>query len=170
MWFKNANIPTKRTHESLDTNELIIKTWIPTEKEVVHKGILFSAGYLSYANMNEWSLSKRPLLLFRAVTKKKYCFCPLSVKNGSQGSEIELNPKALKSTPKEQRTWKKMGFSLPVQKRFQNAPTSGRNIDLKAKIYSHSTNASMTEQLFKHLQTTGTFRWHRFQAQVSPAL
>ncbi|MGJ8646481.1 MAG: recombination-associated protein RdgC [Marinomonas colpomeniae] len=171
MWFKNAQIFQLKDTESLDTNELIEK--IP-EFPLTECGSQdeFSFGWMPLIrNSEQWSLASDHCLLFRAGKEEKVL--PSSVVREeleNKVAEIELL-EGRKVGRKEQTDMKdELVFTLRP-KAFSKRTDIWAYIDLKAKILViNSTNAGMTELLFKHLQTTlGSFPMSPLQAQVAPS-
>jgi recombination associated protein RdgC len=171
MWFKNAQIFQLKDTESLDTNELIEK--IP-EFPLTECGSQdeFSFGWMPLIrNSEQWSLASGHCLLFRAGKEEKVL--PSSVVREeleNKVAEIELL-EGRKVGRKEQTDMKdELVFTLRP-KAFSKRTDIWAYIDLKAKILViNSTNAGMTELLFKHLQTTlGSFPMSPLQAQVAPS-
>ncbi|MBD5770167.1 recombination-associated protein RdgC [Marinomonas colpomeniae] len=171
MWFKNAQIFQLKDTESLDTNELIEK--IP-EFPLTECGSQdeFSFGWMPLIrNSEQWSLASDRCLLFRAGKEEKVL--PSSVVREeleNKVAEIELL-EGRKVGRKEQTDMKdELVFTLRP-KAFSKRTDIWAYIDLKAKILViNSTNAGMTELLFKHLQTTlGSFPMSPLQAQVAPS-
>ncbi|MGB7390323.1 recombination-associated protein RdgC [Marinomonas sp.] len=171
MWFKNAQIFQLKDTESLDTNELIDKIPEFPLKECGSQDE-FSFGWLPLIrNSEQWSLASDHCLLFRAGKEEKVL--PAAVVREeleAKVAEIELI-EGRKVGRKEKTDMKdELVFTLRP-KAFSKRTDVWAYIDLKAKILViNSTNASMTELLFKHLQTTlGSFPMSPLQAQVSPA-
>ncbi|GAA0832992.1 MAG: recombination-associated protein RdgC [Marinomonas sp.] len=171
MWFKNAQIFQLKDTESLDTNELIDKIPEFPLKECGSQEE-FSFGWLPLIrNSEQWSLASDHCLLFRAGKEEKVL--PAAVVREeleAKVAEIELI-EGRKVGRKEKTDMKdELVFTLRP-KAFSKRTDVWAYIDLKAKILViNSTNASMTELLFKHLQTTlGSFPMSPLQAQVSPA-
>ncbi|MFI8620233.1 recombination-associated protein RdgC [Marinomonas sp. NPDC078689] len=171
MWFKNAQIFQLKDTESLDTNELIDKIPEFPLKECGSQEE-FSFGWLPLIrNSEQWSLASDHCLLFRAGKEEKVL--PAAVVREeleAKVAEIELI-EGRKVGRKEKTDMKdELVFTLRP-KAFSKRTDIWAYIDLKAKILViNSTNASMTELLFKHLQTTlGSFPMSPLQAQVSPA-
>lgn len=171
MWFKNAQIFQLKDTESLDTNELINKIPEFPLKECGSQEE-FSFGWLPLIrNSEQWSLASDQCLLFRAGKEEKVL--PSAVVREeleAKVAEIELI-EGRKVGRKEQSDMKdELVFTLRP-KAFSKRTDIWAYIDLKAKILVlNSTNAAMTELLFKHLQTTlGSFPMTPLQAQVSPS-
>jgi recombination associated protein RdgC len=171
MWFKNAQIFQLKDTESLDTNELINKIPEFPLKECGSQEE-FSFGWLPLIrNSEQWSLASDHCLLFRAGKEEKVL--PSAVVREeleAKVAEIELI-EGRKVGRKEQSDMKEELVFTLRPKAFSKRTDIWEYIDLKAKILVlNSTNASMTEQLFKHLQTTlGSFPMTPLQAQVSPS-
>ncbi|MDE8602350.1 recombination-associated protein RdgC [Marinomonas sp. RSW2] len=171
MWFKNAQIFQLKDTESLDTNELINKIPEFPLKECGSQEE-FSFGWLPLIrNSEQWSLASDHCLLFRAGKEEKVL--PSAVVREeleAKVAEIELI-EGRKVGRKEQSDMKEELVFTLRPKAFSKRTDIWAYIDLKAKILVlNSTNASMTEQLFKHLQTTlGSFPMTPLQAQVSPS-
>jgi recombination associated protein RdgC len=171
MWFKNAQIFQLKDTESLDTNELINKIPEFPLKECGSQEE-FSFGWLPLIrNSEQWSLASDHCLLFRAGKEEKVL--PSAVVREeleTKVAEIELI-EGRKVGRKEQSDMKEELVFTLRPKAFSKRTDIWAYIDLKAKILVlNSTNASMTEQLFKHLQTTlGSFPMTPLQAQVSPS-
>jgi recombination associated protein RdgC len=171
MWFKSAQIFQLKDTESLDTNELINKIPEFPLKECGSQEE-FSFGWLPLIrNSEQWSLASDRCLLFRAGKEEKVL--PSAVVREeleAKVAEIELI-EGRKVGRKEKSDMKdELVFTLRP-KAFSKRTDIWAYIDLQAKILVlNSTNASMTEQLFKHLQTTlGSFPMTPLQAQVSPS-
>lgn len=171
MWFKNAQIFQLKDTESLDTNELIDKIPEFPLKECGSQDE-FSFGWMPLIrNSEQWSLASDHCLLFRAGKEEKVL--PSSVVREeleNKVAEIELL-EGRKVGRKEQTDMKdELVFTLRP-KAFSKRTDIWAYIDLKAKILViNSTNAGMTELLFKHLQTTlGSFPMSPLQAQVAPS-
>jgi recombination associated protein RdgC len=132
----------------------------------------FSFGWLPLIrNSEQWSLASDHCLLFRAGNEEKVL--PSAVVREeleAKVAEIELI-EGRKVGRKEQSDMKEELVFTLRPKAFSKRTDIWAYIDLKAKILVlNSTNASMTEQLFKHLQTTlGSFPMTPLQAQVSPS-
>tara|TARA_R110001599_G_scaffold64576_6_gene181813 strand:- start:7951 stop:8847 length:897 start_codon:yes stop_codon:yes gene_type:complete len=171
MWFKNAQIFQLKDTELLDTNELINKIPEFPLKECGSQEE-FSFGWLPLIrNSEQWSLASDHCLLFRAGKEEKVL--PSAVVREeleAKVAEIELI-EGRKVGRKEQSDMKEELVFTLRPKAFSKRTDIWAYIDLKAKILVlNSTNASMTEQLFKHLQTTlGSFPMTPLQAQVSPS-
>lgn len=171
MWFKNAQIFQLTDTESLDTNALIDKLpEFPLQECGSQEE--FSFGWLPLIrNSEQWSLVSDRCVLFRAGKEEKVL--PSAVVREeleAKVAEIELI-EGRKVGRKEKSDMKdELVFTLRP-KAFSKRTDIWAYIDLQAKILVlNSTNASMTEQLFKHLQTTlGSFPMTPLQAQVSPS-
>ncbi|MBR7888944.1 recombination-associated protein RdgC [Marinomonas sp. A79] len=171
MWFKNAQIFQLKDIESLDTNELINKIPEFPLKECGSQEE-FSFGWLPLIrNSEQWSLASDHCLLFRAGKEEKVL--PSSVireELENKVAEIELI-EGRKVGRKEKSDIKdELVFTLRP-KAFSKRSDIWAYLDLKANILVlNSTNASMTELLFKQLQVTlGSFAMAPLQAQVSPS-
>ncbi|MCV2402384.1 recombination-associated protein RdgC [Marinomonas sp. C2222] len=171
MWFTNAQIFQLTDTESLDTNDLINKLPDFPLKECGSQEE-FSFGWMPLIrNSEQWSLATDRCLLFRAGKEEKVL--PTAVVREeleTKVAEIELI-EGRKVGRKEKSDLKdELVFTLRP-KAFTKRTDVWAYIDLKAKILViNSTNASMTELLFKQLQTTlGSFPMAPLQAQVSPA-
>jgi recombination associated protein RdgC len=171
MWFKNAQIFQLKDTESLDTNELIDKIPEFPLKECGSQEE-FSFGWMPLIrNSEQWSLASDRCLLFRAGKEEKVL--PSAVVREeleAKVAEIELI-EGRKVGRKEQSDMKdELVFTLRP-KAFSKRTDIWAYIDLQAKILVlNSTNAGMTELLFKHLQTTlGSFPMTPLQAQVAPS-
>ncbi|GAB3484422.1 recombination-associated protein RdgC [Marinomonas epiphytica] len=170
MWFTNAQIFQLKDTESLDTNLLVDSLAKYPLKECGSQDE-FSFGWLPLIrNSEQWSLINNRCILLRAGKEEKVL--PSAVVREeleSKIAEIEL-VEGRKVGRKEKSDLKdELVFTLRP-KAFSKRTDIWAYLDLEAKIMVlNSTNASMTEALFKHLQTTlGSFQMTPLQAQVSP--
>ncbi|ADZ92235.1 recombination-associated protein RdgC [Marinomonas mediterranea] len=170
MWFKNVQIFQLKDTENLDTNELVSKIPDFPLKECGSQEE-HSFGWLPLIrNSEQWTLAGDRCLLFRAGKEEKVL--PAAVVREeleAKVSEIEL-VEGRKVGRKEKQDMKdELVFTLRPRAFSKRSDIWGY-IDLKANILVlNSTNAGMTELLFKHLQTTlGSFPMTPLQAQVSP--
>lgn len=171
MWFTNAQIFQLTDTESLDTNDLINKLPDFPLKECGSQEE-FSFGWMPLIrNSEQWSLATDRCLLFRAGKEEKVL--PTAVVREeleTKVAEIELI-EGRKVGRKEKSDLKDELIFTLRPKAFTKRTDVWAYIDVKARILViNSTNASMTELLFKQLQTTlGSFPMAPLQAQVSPA-
>lgn len=171
MWFKNAQIFQLKETESLNTNELIEKLPRFPLKECGSQDE-FTFGWLPLIrNSEQWSLISSKCVLFRAGKEEKVL--PSAVVREeleAKVSEIEL-VEGRKVGRKEKSDIKDELIFTLRPKAFSKRSDIWAYIDLQSKILVvNSTNASMTELLFKHLQTTlGSFPMTPLQAQASPS-
>lgn len=171
MWFNNAQIFHLKDTESLDTNKLIDSLADFPLKECGSQDE-FTFGWMPLIrNSEQWSLVNNRCILLRAGKEEKVL--PSAVVREeleSKVAEIEL-VEGRKVGRKEKTDLKdELVFTLRPRA-FAKRTDIWAYLDLEAKIIVlNSTNASMTEELFKHLQTTlGSFQMMPLQAQVSPA-
>ena len=171
MWFKNIQIFQLKETAQLDTNELMEKLPNFPLKECGSQEE-FSFGWLPLIrNSEQWSLGSDRCLLIRAGKEEKVL--PSFVVREeleNKVSEIELL-EGRKVGRKEKSDLKdELVFTLRPRA-FSKRSDIWAYIDLQAKILVvNSTNATMTELLFKQLQTTlGSFPMTPLQAQVSPS-
>lgn len=171
MWFKNLQIFQLKDTDTFDSNELISK--LP-EYPLRDCGSQeeFTFGWLPLIrNSEQWSVATNHCLLLRAGKEEKVL--PTAVVREeleTKVAEIEL-VEGRKVGRKEKADLKEeLVFSLRPRA-FSKRSDIWAYIDVKAKLLVlNSTNAGMTEQLFKLLQTTlGSFPMVPLQAQVSPA-
>ena len=171
MWFKNLVFFQLTDTEQFNSNDLVSK--IPdfplhecgSQEE-------FTFGWLPLIrNSEQWTLASDRCLLMRAGKEEKVL--PSAVVREaveSKVAEIELM-EGRKVGRKEKSDLKdELVFSLRP-KAFSKRTDIWAYIDLQAKLLVvNSTNQSMIEQLFKHLQhTLGSFPMAPLPAQVSPA-
>ena len=171
MWFKNLQIFQLKDTETFDSNELLAK--LP-EHPLRDCGSQeeFTFGWLPLIrNSEQWSVATNQCLLIRAGKEEKVL--PTAVVREeleTKVAEIEL-VEGRKVGRKEKADIKEeLVFSLRPRA-FSKRSDIWAYLDLKANLLVlNSTNAGMTEQLFKLLQTTlGSFPMVPLQAQVSPA-
>lgn len=171
MWFKNLQIFQLKETENFDSNELIAKIPEHPLKECGSQDE-FTFGWMPLIrNSEQWTIASDRCLLMRAGKEEKVL--PSAVVREeleAKVAEIEL-VEGRKVGRKEKGDLKdELVFTLRP-KAFAKRSDIWAYIDLKAKLLVlNSTNAGMTEQLFKLLQTTlGSFPMVPLQAQVSPA-
>lgn len=171
MWFNNIQIFQLKNVEALDTNELVDKLPDFPLKECGSQEE-FSFGWLPLIRKSEqWSLIGNNCLMIRAGKEEKVL--PSSVVREeleNKVSEIELL-EGRKVGRKEKSDLKdELVFTLRP-KAFSKRSDIWCYFDLKAKILVvNSTNASLTELLFKQIQTTlGSFSMTPLQALASPS-
>ncbi|TBR41740.1 recombination-associated protein RdgC [Marinomonas agarivorans] len=171
MWFTNIQFFQLTDTSVIDTNELIHK--LPdfqlrecgTQEE-------FTFGWLPLIrNSEQWSLGSNQCLLLRAGKEEKVL--PASVVREqleSKVAEIELL-EGRKVGRKEQSDIKEELIFNLRPRAFSKRTDIWAYIDMKAKLLVvNSTNAGLTELLFKQLQTTiGRFPMTPLMAQESPA-
>ncbi|MBM6549706.1 recombination-associated protein RdgC [Marinomonas ostreistagni] len=171
MWFKNLQIFQLKDTETFSSNELISK--LP-EYPLRDCGSQeeFTFGWLPLIrNSEQWSVATNHCLLIRAGKEEKVL--PTAVVREeleTKVAEIEL-VEGRKVGRKEKADMKEELVFTLRPRAFSKRSDIWAYIDLKAKLLVlNSTNAGMTEQLFKLLQTTlGSFPMVPLQAQVSPA-
>lgn len=171
MWFKNLQIFQLKDTDTFDSNELITK--LP-EHPLRDCGSQeeFTFGWLPLIrNSEQWSVATNHCLLIRAGKEEKVL--PTAVVREeleAKVAEIEL-VEGRKVGRKEKADMKEELVFTLRPRAFSKRSDIWAYIDLKAKLLVlNSTNAGMTEQLFKLLQTTlGSFPMVPLQAQVSPA-
>lgn len=171
MWFTNIQFFQLTDTSLIDTNELMQKLPEFQLKECGSQEE-FSFGWLPLIrNSEQWSLGSNQCLLLRAGKEEK--ILPAAVireELESKVAEIELI-EGRKVGRKEQSDIKdELIFSLRP-KAFSKRTDIWAYIDMKAKLLVvNSTNAGLTELLFKQLQTTlGRFPMTPLMAKESPA-
>lgn len=171
MWFKNLQIFQLKETENFDSNELIAKIPEHPLKECGSQDE-FSFGWMPLIrNSEQWTIASDRCLLLRAGKEEKVL--PSAVVREeleAKVAEIEL-VEGRKVGRKEKGDLKDELIFTLRPRAFAKRSDIWAYIDLKAKLLVlNSTNAGMTEQLFKLLQTTlGSFPMVPLQAQVSPA-
>ncbi|MFD1384803.1 recombination-associated protein RdgC [Rhodanobacter aciditrophus] len=171
MWFKNLQIFQLKETENFDSNALIANIPEHPLKECGSQDE-FTFGWMPLIrNSEQWTIVSDRCLLLRAGKEEKVL--PSAVVREeleAKVAEIEL-VEGRKVGRKEKGDLKdELVFTLRPRA-FAKRSDIWAYIDLKAKLLVlNSTNAGMTEQLFKLLQTTlGSFPMVPLQAQVSPA-
>ena len=172
MWFKNLQIFQLKDTENFSSTDLIAKLPEHPLRECGSQDE-FTFGWMPLIrNSEQWSVASDLCLLIRAGKEEKVL--PSAVireELEAKVSEIEV-VEGRKVGRKEKADIKdELVFSLRP-KAFAKRTDIWAYIDLKAKLLVlNSTNAGMTEQLFKLLQTTlGSFPMVPLQAQASPAM
>lgn len=171
MWFSNVQFFQLTDTSVIDTNELMQKLPEFQLKECGSQED-FSFGWLPLIrNSEQWSLGSNQCLLIRAGKEEKVL--PASVireELETKVAEIELI-EGRKVGRKEQSDIKEELVFTLRPRAFSKRTDIWAYIDMKAKLLVvNSTNAGMTELLFKQLQTTlGRFPMTPLQAQESPA-
>lgn len=172
MWFKNLQIFQLKDTENFSSADLIAKLPEHPLRECGSQDE-FTFGWMPLIrNSEQWSVASDLCLLIRAGKEEKVL--PSAVVREeleAKVSEIEV-VEGRKVGRKEKADIKEeLVFSLRP-KAFAKRTDIWAYIDLKAKLLVlNSTNAGMTEQLFKLLQTTlGSFPMVPLQAQASPAM
>ncbi len=171
MWFKNLQIFQLKDTENFSSTDLVTKLPDHPLRECGSQDE-FTFGWLPLIrNSEQWSISSDLCMLVRAGKEEKVL--PTAVVREeleAKVAEIEL-VEGRKVGRKEKADLKEeLVFSLRP-KAFAKRSDIWAYIDLKAKLLIlNSTNAGMTEQLFKLLQTTlGSFPMVPLQATVSPS-
>ena len=171
MWFKNLQIFQLKDTENFSSTDLVTKLPDHPLRECGSQDE-FTFGWLPLIrNSEQWSISSDLCMLVRAGKEEKVL--PTAVVREeleAKVAEIEL-VEGRKVGRKEKADLKEeLVFSLRP-KAFAKRSDIWAYIDLKAKLLVlNSTNAGMTEQLFKLLQTTlGSFPMVPLQATVSPS-
>mgnify|MGYP005988063171 CR=1 FL=1 len=171
MWFKNVQFFQLTDTDAIDTNELIDKLADFPLKECGSQEE-YSFGWMPLIrNSEQWYLASNKCLLIRAGKEEKVL--PSSVVREEleiKISEIELM-EGRKVGRKEKADIKdELVFTLRP-KAFSKRSDIWAYLDMEAKLLViNSTNASMTELLFKQLQTTlGSFPMAPLMAQESPS-
>lgn len=171
MWFKNLQIFQLKDTENFSSTDLVTKLPDHPLRECGSQDE-FTFGWLPLIrNSEQWSISSDLCMLVRAGKEEKVL--PTAVVREeleAKVAEIEL-VEGRKVGRKEKADLKEeLVFSLRP-KAFAKRSDVWAYIDLKAKLLVlNSTNAGMTEQLFKLLQTTlGSFPMVPLQATVSPS-
>lgn len=171
MWFNNLQIFQLKDTETFSSNDLIAKIPEHPLRECGSQDE-FTFGWLPLIrNSEQWALASDHCLLLRAGKEEKVL--PTAVVREeleSKVAEIEL-VEGRKVGRKEKADIKEELVFTLRPKAFAKRSDVWAYIDTKAKLLVlNSTNAGMTEQLFKLLQTTlGSFAMVPLQAQVSPA-
>lgn len=172
MWFKNLQIFQLKDTENFSSTDLIAKLPEHPLRECGSQDE-FTFGWMPLIrNSEQWSVASDLCLMIRAGKEEKVL--PSAVVREeleAKVSEIEV-VEGRKVGRKEKADIKEeLVFSLRP-KAFAKRTDIWAYIDLKAKLLVlNSTNAGMTEQLFKLLQTTlGSFPMVPLQAQASPAM
>ncbi|RDL43896.1 recombination-associated protein RdgC [Marinomonas piezotolerans] len=171
MWFKNLQIFQLKDTEDFDSNELIAKIPEHPLRECGSQDE-FTFGWMPLIrNSEQWTITSDRCLLLRAGKEEKVL--PSAVVREeleNKVAEIEL-VEGRKVGRKEKSDLKEELVFTLRPKAFAKRSDIWAYIDLQAKLLVlNSTNAGMTEQLFKLLQTTlGSFPMVPLQAQVSPA-
>lgn len=171
MWFKNVQFFQLTDTDAIDTNELIEKLPDFPLKECGSQEE-YSFGWMPLIrNSEQWYLASNKCLLIRAGKEEKVL--PSSVVREEleiKISEIELM-EGRKVGRKEKADIKdELVFTLRP-KAFSKRSDIWAYLDMEAKLLViNSTNAAMTELLFKQLQTTlGSFPMAPIMAQESPS-
>jgi len=171
MWFSNVQFFQLTDTSAIDTNDLIEKLPEFQLKECGSQEE-FSFGWLPLIrNSEQWSLSSNQCLLIRAGKEEKVL--PASVireELETKVAEIELI-EGRKVGRKEQSDIKdELIFTLRPQA-FSKRTDVWAYLDMKAGLLViNSTNAGITELLFKQLQTTlGRFPMTPLMPKESPA-
>ena len=171
MWFKNLQIFQLKDTENFSSTDLVTKLPDHPLRECGSQDE-FTFGWLPLIrNSEQWSISSDLCMLVRAGKEEKVL--PTAVVREeleAKVAEIEL-VEGRKVGRKEKADLKEeLVFSLRP-KAFAKRSDIWAYIDLKAKLLVlNSTNAGMTEQLFKLLQTPlGSFPMVPLQATVSPS-
>ena len=171
MWFKNVQFFQLTDTDAIDTNELIDKLPEFPLKECGSQEE-YSFGWMPLIrNSEQWYLASNKCLLIRAGKEEKVL--PSSVVREEleiKISEIELM-EGRKVGRKEKADIKdELVFTLRP-KAFSKRSDIWAYLDMEAKLLViNSTNAAMTELLFKQLQTTlGSFPMAPIMAQESPS-
>jgi recombination associated protein RdgC len=171
MFFKTLQIFSLKEPENIDLTALAEKIPEFALKECGTQDA-FSFGWMPLIrNSEQWSLGGNQCLLIRAGKEEKHL--PSDVVRDeleNKVSEIEL-VEGRKVGRKEKADMKDEVVFTLRPKAFPRRTDVWAYIDLRARILViNSTNASMTELLFKQLQTTlGSFPMTPMQAQVSPS-
>ncbi|EAQ67015.1 recombination-associated protein RdgC [Marinomonas sp. MED121] len=171
MWFKNVQFFQLTDTDAIDTNELIDKLADFPLKECGSQEE-YSFGWMPLIrNSEQWYLASNKCVLIRAGKEEKVL--PSSVVREEleiKISEIELI-EGRKVGRKEKADIKdELVFTLRP-KAFSKRSDIWAYLDMEAKLLViNSTNASMTELLFKQLQTTlGSFPMAPLMPQESPS-
>ncbi|TPE47596.1 recombination-associated protein RdgC [Maribrevibacterium harenarium] len=171
MWFKNLVFFQLTDTEQFNSNDLVSKIPDFPLRECGSQEE-FTFGWLPLIrNSEQWTLANDRCLLMRAGKEEKVL--PSAVVREaveSKVAEIELMEGRRVGRKEKADLKDELVFSLRP-KAFAKRTDIWAYIDLKAKLLVvNSTNQSMIEQLFKHLQhTLGSFPMAPLPAQVSPA-
>lgn len=171
MWFKNLVFFQLTDTEQFNSNDLVSKIPDFPLRECGSQEE-FTFGWLPLIrNSEQWTLANDRCLLMRAGKEEKVL--PSAVVREaveSKVAEIELMEGRRVGRKEKADLKDELVFSLRP-KAFAKRTDIWAYIDLQAKLLVvNSTNQSMIEQLFKHLQhTLGSFPMAPLPAQVSPA-
>ncbi|SBT17994.1 Recombination-associated protein RdgC [Marinomonas gallaica] len=171
MWFKNLQIFQLKDTENFSSTDLIAKLPEHPLRECGSQDE-FTFGWMPLIRSSEqWAISSNQCMLIRAGKEEKVL--PTAVVREeleAKVAEIEI-VEGRKVGRKEKADIKEELVFTLRPRAFSKRSDIWAYIDTKAKlVVLNSTNAGMTEQLFKLLQTTlGSFAMVPLQAQVSPA-
>ncbi|WP_425642978.1 recombination-associated protein RdgC [Marinomonas gallaica] len=171
MWFKNLQIFQLKDTENFSSTDLIAKLPEHPLRECGSQDE-FTFGWMPLIRSSEqWAISSNQCMLIRAGKEEKVL--PTAVVREeleAKVAEIEI-VEGRKVGRKEKADIKEELVFTLRPRAFSKRSDIWAYIDTKAKlVVLNSTNAGMTEQLFKLLQTTlGSFAMVPLQSQVSPA-